>query len=64
MQVLAPESVAMRKGRYRSAYTSLARSLKIDKSIGETHSLLADYYRRRGDKNAMQVHLNWKQRST
>lgn len=57
-------AVSMSKGRYRSAYASLARSLKLDKSIGETHSLLADYYRHRGDKAAMQVHLNWQRRST
>ncbi len=57
-------AVSMGKGHYRTAYASLARSLKIDKSIGETHALLADYYRRRGDKAGMQVHLNWQRRST
>lgn len=57
-------AVSMRKGRYRSAYASLARSLKLDKSIGETHALLADYYRHRGDEAEMRVHLKWKRRST
>lgn len=57
-------AVSMSKGRYRSAYASLSRSLKVDKSIGETHALLAEYYRLRGDKPAMQVHLNWRRRST
>lgn len=57
-------AVSMRKGHYRSAYASLARSLKVDKSIGETHALLADYYRIRGDRVDMQVHLNWQRRST
>ncbi len=57
-------AVAMRNGRYRNAYASLSRSLKVDKSIGETHALLADYYRHRGDKAEMQVHLNWQRRST
>lgn len=57
-------AVAMSKGQYRRAYASLSHSLKLDKSIGETHALLADYYRRRGDKTGMQVHLNWQRRST
>lgn len=57
-------AVSMRKGHYRMAYAALARSLKVDKSIGETHALLADYYRHRGDKPEMQVHLNWQHRST
>ncbi|MDB5103641.1 MAG: hypothetical protein JWP91_1330, partial [Fibrobacteres bacterium] len=57
-------AVSMKNGRYRTAYSSLARSLKVDKSIGETHALLADYYRHRGDKASMQVHINWQRRST
>jgi tetratricopeptide (TPR) repeat protein len=57
-------AVSMRKGRLRSAYASLSRSLKVDKSIAETHALLADYYRRKGDKSEMQVHINWQRRST
>jgi hypothetical protein len=57
-------AVSMSKGHYRSAYSSLSRSLKVDKSIGETHALLADYYKRRGDKASMQVHVNWQRRST
>jgi tetratricopeptide (TPR) repeat protein len=57
-------AVSLRKGRYRSAYLTLSRSLKVDKSIGETHALLADYYRHKGDKANMQVHLNWQRRST
>ncbi|HKP97610.1 MAG TPA: hypothetical protein VJ385_17840 [Fibrobacteria bacterium] len=57
-------AVSMRKGRFRGAYAALSRSLKLDKSIGETHALLADYYRHRGDRPSMQVHLNWQRRST
>lgn len=57
-------AVSLGKGRYRSAYQTLSRSLKVDKSIGETHALLADYYRHKGDKANMQVHLNWQRRST
>ncbi|MEO6095999.1 MAG: hypothetical protein ABIW76_10020, partial [Fibrobacteria bacterium] len=57
-------AVSMSKGRYRSAYASLSRSLKVDKSIGETHALLADYYRHRGDNAGMQVHLKWQRRDT
>ncbi|MEO7426219.1 MAG: hypothetical protein ABI036_13610 [Fibrobacteria bacterium] len=57
-------AVSMHKGRLRSAYASLSHSLKVDKSIAETHALLADYYRRKGDKSEMQVHINWQRRST
>jgi tetratricopeptide (TPR) repeat protein len=57
-------AVSIRKGRWRSAHTALAHSLKIDKSIAETHALLADYYRKRGDEPNLQVHLKWRKRST
>ena len=57
-------AVSIRKGRWRSAHTALAHSLKIDKSIAETHALLADYYRKRGDDPNLQVHLKWRKRST
>jgi tetratricopeptide (TPR) repeat protein len=57
-------AVSMRKGHWSSAYASLARSLKVDKSIGETHALLADWYRRRGDDRNLQVHQRWQRRST
>jgi tetratricopeptide (TPR) repeat protein len=57
-------AVSMRKGRLRSAHAALTHSLKVDKSIAETHSLLADYYRRRGDDANQQVHLRWRKRST
>jgi tetratricopeptide (TPR) repeat protein len=56
-------AVAMRKGRYRNAYASLSRSLKVDKTIPETHLLLADYYRHKGDQAEMKVHQNWQRRS-
>jgi hypothetical protein len=48
----------------RQARASLARSLKLDKSIGETHGLMAEYHRLRGDTTGMQVHLEWRRRST
>lgn len=57
-------AVSIRKGRWRSAHTALAHSLKVDKSIAETHALLADYYRKRGDEPNLQVHLKWRKRST
>ena len=57
-------AVSMRKGRWRSAYATLSRSLKVDKSIAETHALLADLYKRRGDERNMQVHQRWQKRST
>ena len=57
-------AVAMRKGRWRSAYSALSRSLKLDKSIAETHALLADWYKRKGDERDMLVHQRWQRRST
>ena len=57
-------ALAMRKGQYRRAYRALSRSLKLDKAVGETHTLLADYFRRRGDKSAERVHLQWLRRNT
>jgi tetratricopeptide (TPR) repeat protein len=57
-------ALAMHKGQYRRAYRALSRSLKLDKAVGETHTLLADYYRLRGDKPAEQVHLRWLRRNT
>ena len=55
---------ALSRGRYRKAHALLAKSLKLDKGINETHSLLADYYRRKGDNAAADVHLRWLRRST
>lgn len=57
-------AVSLRKGRLRQAHSFLARSLKLDKSIGETHDLMAEYHRLRGDTAGMQVHLQWRKRST
>jgi hypothetical protein len=57
-------AVSMRKRRWRSAYEALTRSLKLDKSIGETHALLADWYKRKGDDRNRLVHQRWLRRST
>lgn len=57
-------AVYMRKHRWRAAYAALARSLKLDKSIGETHALLADWYQRKGDEKNRLVHQRWLRRST
>jgi tetratricopeptide (TPR) repeat protein len=54
----------LHKGHNRRAYRALSRSIKLDKAIGETHSLLAEYYRKRGDKSAEKVHLQWLRRNT
>jgi hypothetical protein len=57
-------AVSMRKHRWRAAHEALTRSLKLDKSIGETHSLLADWYKRKGDDRNRLVHQRWLRRST
>jgi hypothetical protein len=57
-------AVCMRKHRWRAAYEVLTRSLKLDKSLGETHSLLADWYKRKGDDRNRLVHQRWLRRST
>ncbi len=57
-------AVAMAKGHYRSAFTALSKSLKLDKTVGETHVLMEDYYLYKGDKAAAQVHHQWQKRST
>jgi hypothetical protein len=57
-------AVSMRRHRWRSAYSALSRSLKLDKSIGETHALLADWYERKGDMRNAHLHRRWLQRST
>lgn len=57
-------AVWMRKHRWRAAYAALSRSLKLDKSIGTTHALMADWYKRNGDERNMQVHQRWLRRST
>ena len=57
-------AVWMRKHRWHSAYAALARSLKLDKSIAETHALMADWYKRNGDERNMLVHQRWLRRST
>ncbi len=56
-------AVAMDKGHYRAAFSALSRSLKLDKSIGESHVLMEAYYRHKGDKTAEQVHHQWQKRS-
>jgi tetratricopeptide (TPR) repeat protein len=56
-------AVSMRKGRYRNAYASLSRSLKVDKTIPETHALLAEWFRRKGNEPEMRVHQTWQRRS-
>lgn len=57
-------AVWMRKHRWRAAHEALARSLKLDKSLGETHALLADWYKRKGDDRNRLVHQRWLRRST
>jgi hypothetical protein len=57
-------AVWMRKHRWRAAHEALTRSLKLDKSLGETHSLLADWYKRKGDDRNKLVHQRWLRRST
>jgi hypothetical protein len=57
-------AVAMEKGHYRSAFSSLSKSLKLDKTLAESHSLLERYYRERGDKSLEKVHRTWQRRST
>lgn len=57
-------AVAMSKGRLRSAQKALSHSLKIDKSIAETHALLAEYHKQRGNESDRQVHSRWRKRST
>jgi hypothetical protein len=57
-------AVSMRKHRWRAAYAALARSLKLDKSLGETHALMADWYKRQGDERNRLVHQRWLRRST
>ncbi len=57
-------ALAMDQGHYHRAYAALSRSLKLDKSIGETHALLADYYHHRGDETAAQNHRKWLRRNS
>ncbi len=57
-------AVAIQRGHWRSARSALDRSLKLDKSIGETHALMAEYYRHKGDPIAAQLHLHWQRRSS
>jgi hypothetical protein len=57
-------ALALERGRERRAFRALSKSLKLDKALGETHSLLAEYYRRRGDAAAEAVHRLWLKRST
>ncbi len=56
-------AVAMDKGHYHTAFSALSHSLKLDKSIGESHALMEAYYRHKGDKTAEQVHHQWQKRS-
>jgi hypothetical protein len=57
-------AVWMHRHRWRAAYEALTRSLKLDKSLGATHSLLADWYKRKGDERNRLVHQRWLRRST
>lgn len=57
-------ALALERGREGKAYRALAKSLKLDKALGETHALLAEYYRRRGEPAAEAVHRLWLKRST
>lgn len=55
---------ALGRGRDHRAFSLLAKSLKLDKGIPETHGLLAEYYRRKGDEAAAAVHVRWIRRSS
>jgi hypothetical protein len=57
-------ALALERGREGKAYRLLSRSLKLDKGLGETHRLLAEYHGRRGEREAEAVHLQWLKRST
>lgn len=57
-------ALAMAQGKEGKAFESLSKSLKLDKSLGETHALLADYHKRRGETEAESVHRLWLKRST
>lgn len=57
-------AVAMAEGRHRRAYDALSRSLKLDKGLGETHALLAEYHKLRGEPDAETLHRLWLKRST
>lgn len=52
------------RGRERRAFASLSKSLKLDKGMGETHALLAEYHKRRGETQAEAVHRLWLKRSS
>lgn len=55
---------ALHRGQEGKAWRALSKSLKLDKGLGETHALLAEYHRRRGDAAAEAVHRLWLKRST
>jgi hypothetical protein len=57
-------ALALERGRERSAYRLLSRSLKLEKGLGDTHRLLAEYHNRRGEREAEAVHRLWLKRST
>lgn len=57
-------ALALEAGRDARAYSALSKSLKLDKGLGETHVLLAEYHRRRGEPDAEAVHRLWIRRST
>lgn len=57
-------ALAMSQGKDGKAFDILSKSLKLDKSLGETHALLADYHKRRGESEAESVHRLWLKRST
>jgi tetratricopeptide (TPR) repeat protein len=57
-------ALEMARGREGKAFASLSRSLKLDKGLGETHALLAEFHKRRGDAQLEAVHRAWLKRST
>lgn len=57
-------AAALHRGQERKAWRALSKSLKLDKGLGETHALLAEYHRRRGDAAAEAAHRLWLKRST
>jgi tetratricopeptide (TPR) repeat protein len=47
------------QGQTKKAYKKLTKSLKEDKTLAETHRLLAEYYFRTGDIEKNALHLKW-----
>lgn len=57
-------AVALNKGKGKTAFSLLERSLKLDKSLSETHELLVKYYQSRHDKSNAQLYELWQRRSS